>query len=101
MGYEGHLMALEDRVKQREQVEAAMVALRRAHADVGGDIVSAGGTGTYDIHATTGVTEVQAGSYALMDTALRQARPAVPAGRLRRRHGDRRAARATPSPTSA
>ena len=32
-------------------------------------IVSAGGTGTYDIHATTGVTEVQAGSYALMDTA--------------------------------
>jgi D-serine deaminase-like pyridoxal phosphate-dependent protein len=29
--------------------------------------VSAGGTGTYDLH--TRVTEVQAGSYALMDTA--------------------------------
>ena len=69
MGYEGHLMALEDRAKQREQVEAAMATLLAAHADVGGDIVSAGGTGTYDIHATTGVTEVQAGSYALMDTA--------------------------------
>jgi D-serine deaminase-like pyridoxal phosphate-dependent protein len=69
MGYEGHLMALEDRAKQREQVETAMATLLAAHADVGGDIVSAGGTGTYDIHATTGVTEVQAGSYALMDTA--------------------------------
>jgi D-threonine aldolase len=69
MGYEGHLMAIEDRAKQREQVEASMATLLAAHADVGGDIVSAGGTGTYDIHATTGVTEVQAGSYALMDTA--------------------------------
>ncbi len=69
MGYEGHLMAIEDRVKQREQVEGAMAVLRAAHADVGGDTVSAGGTGTYDLHATTGATEVQAGSYALMDTA--------------------------------
>ena len=43
--------------------------MRAAHADVGGDIVSAGGTGTYDLHATTGITELQAGSYALMDTA--------------------------------
>jgi D-serine deaminase-like pyridoxal phosphate-dependent protein len=69
MGYEGHLMAIEDRAKQREQVEAAMATLLAAHADVGGEIVSAGGTGTYDVHASTGVTEVQAGSYALMDTA--------------------------------
>ena len=38
----------------------------RAHADVGGDVVSAGGTGTYDLHDR--VTEIQAGSYALMDT---------------------------------
>ena len=69
MGYEGHLMALEDRAKQREQVEAAMATLVAAHGEVGGELISAGGTGTYDIHATTGVTEVQAGSYALMDTA--------------------------------
>jgi D-serine deaminase-like pyridoxal phosphate-dependent protein len=69
MGYEGHLMALEDRAKQREQVEAAMATLVAAHGEVGGKLISAGGTGTYDIHATTGVTEVQAGSYALMDTA--------------------------------
>ena len=69
MGYEGHLMALEDRAEQRERVAASMAVLRSAHDDVGGAIVSAGGTGTYDIHATTGVNEVQAGSYALMDTA--------------------------------
>ena len=69
MGYEGHLMAVEDRAKQRDEVEAAMAVLLAAHQDVGGEIVSAGGTGTYDLHAGTGVTEVQAGSYALMDTA--------------------------------
>jgi D-serine deaminase-like pyridoxal phosphate-dependent protein len=69
MGYEGHLMAVEDRAKQREQVEAAMATLVAAHGDVGGELISAGGTGTYDIQTTTGVTEVQAGSYALMDTA--------------------------------
>lgn len=68
MGYEGHLMALTDRAEQAAQVEVAMALLRQAHADVGGEIVSAGGTGTYDLHATTGVTEIQAGSYALMDT---------------------------------
>ncbi len=32
-----------------------------------GDVVSAGGTGTYDINALA--TEIQAGSYALMDNA--------------------------------
>jgi D-serine deaminase-like pyridoxal phosphate-dependent protein len=33
---------------------------------VGGDVISAGGTGTYDCN--TWATEIQAGSYALMDT---------------------------------
>jgi D-serine deaminase-like pyridoxal phosphate-dependent protein len=68
MGYEGHLMVLDDRERQRNEVTGAMERLRAAHADVGGDIVSAGGTGTYDLHDSTGVTEIQAGSYALMDT---------------------------------
>jgi D-serine deaminase-like pyridoxal phosphate-dependent protein len=68
MGYEGHLMMVTDRADQRAQVGASMALLRRAHADVGGDVISAGGTGTYDLHETTGVTEVQAGSYALMDS---------------------------------
>jgi len=70
MGYEGHLMMVVDRAEKRAKVELAMAMLLAAHADVGGDIVSAGGTGTYDLHSvgTGGVTEIQAGSYALMDT---------------------------------
>ena len=68
MGYEGHLMVMDDRARQQKEVDAAMERLRAAHADVGGDVVSAGGTGTYDLHGATGVTEVQAGSYALMDS---------------------------------
>lgn len=68
MGYEGHLMMVGDRTERAGRVGEAMEALGRAARQVGGDIVSAGGTGTFDLHATTGVTEVQAGSYALMDT---------------------------------
>ena len=44
-----------------------MERLRAAHAAAGGDVVSAGGTGTYDCNPVA--TEIQAGSYALMDTA--------------------------------
>jgi D-serine deaminase-like pyridoxal phosphate-dependent protein len=66
MGYEGHLMVVDDRDRQRAEVQAAMELLLAAHAEVGGEIISAGGTGTYDLHDR--VTEVQAGSYALMDT---------------------------------
>ncbi len=74
MGYEGHLMPLTDAAEQRERVAASMALLRRALDDVGGEVVSAGGTGTAAIHRGLmddglGVTEVQAGSYALMDTA--------------------------------
>ncbi len=70
MGYEGHLMVVSDREQQRAQVAAAMDLLLAAHADVGGDIVSAGGTGTHDLHDR--VSEVQAGSYALMDSHYAQ-----------------------------
>jgi len=72
MGYEGHLMVSDDRTAQRRDTLAAMQVLRDAATHVGGEVVSAGGTGNHDVHAehrrTTGVTEVQAGSYALMDT---------------------------------
>lgn len=68
MGYEGHLMMVSDPAERQSKVEGAMALLRQAHEGVGGDIVSAGGTGTYDLHTNTGATEVQAGSYALMDT---------------------------------
>lgn len=67
MGYEGHIVGLPDRAKRIEMVRPAMEALLEAHNAVGGELVSAGGTGTYDIN--TWATEIQAGSYALMDTA--------------------------------
>ena len=66
MGYEGHLMVMDDSAVQREKVAEAVDRLLGAHAVVGGEIVSAGGTGTVHLHDR--VTEVQAGSYALMDT---------------------------------
>jgi D-serine deaminase-like pyridoxal phosphate-dependent protein len=73
MGYEGHLQMVADQAERAERVASSMLLLRRAHDLVGGDIVSAGGTGTHDLHVIdldhpTGVTEVQAGSYALMDS---------------------------------
>ena len=68
MGYEGHLMMVTDAVAKNSQVSTAMETLRACADKVGGDIVSAGGTGTYREHLDTGITELQAGSYALMDT---------------------------------
>lgn len=67
MGYEGHVVGLPDRDLRTELLAQSMELLVQAHADVGGDIISAGGTGTYDIN--TWATEIQAGSYVLMDTA--------------------------------
>ena len=72
MGYEGHLMMVTDRDAKRAQVHDSMLLLQKAHEAVGGDIISAGGTGTYDMFDGTGVNEVQAGSYALMDTHYAQ-----------------------------
>ena len=67
MGYEGHVVGNPDRAMRVAQCEQAMVLLLQAHNDVGGDLISAGGTGTYDIN--TAANEIQAGSYSLMDTA--------------------------------
>jgi D-threonine aldolase len=67
MGYEGHLMMVTDRAEKKAKVDEAVDLLLAAHADVGGEVVSSGGTGTYDLHDR--VTEVQTGSYALMDTS--------------------------------
>jgi D-serine deaminase-like pyridoxal phosphate-dependent protein len=67
MGYEGHVVGLTDRAERVAQTAAAMAVLAQAHDAVGGDLVSAGGTGTYDVNDLA--TEIQAGSYALMDTA--------------------------------
>ncbi len=67
MGYEGHVVGLEDRVTRSRLCEESMRLLLAAHEHVGGELVSAGGTGTYDCNVWA--TEIQAGSYALMDTA--------------------------------
>ncbi len=67
MGYEGHVMGLPDRAERAAKTQAAMALLLQAHADTGGEIVSAGGTCNFDIN--TAATEIQAGTYALMDSA--------------------------------
>jgi len=67
MGYEGHVVGLEDESARALLCRGAMEHLLAAHADVGGDLISAGGTGTYACN--TWANEIQAGSYALMDTA--------------------------------
>jgi D-serine deaminase-like pyridoxal phosphate-dependent protein len=67
MGYEAHAVLVADRSERARLVEAAMARLAVAHQQVGGEVVSGGGTGTYDLN--TLVTEVQAGSYLVMDTA--------------------------------
>jgi D-serine deaminase-like pyridoxal phosphate-dependent protein len=79
MGYEGHLMAVADRDEQRAKVRSAMGVLvecfDQVRAQSGDDctIISAGGTGTFDLYDPSDpllarVNEVQAGSYALMDS---------------------------------
>jgi len=66
MGYEGHTMMVADRADRARQVAESMALLEQAHAAVGGPIRSAGGTGSWDLNVSA--TELQAGSYALMDT---------------------------------
>ena len=66
MGYEGHLMMVMDPGEKAERVEKSMSKLLTAHEAVGGDVVSAGGTGTYAVNRWA--TEIQAGSYCLLDT---------------------------------
>ncbi len=67
MGYEGHVVGLEDAADRAEGCRLAMERLLAAHKDVGGELISAGGTGTYACNRWA--SEIQAGSYALMDTA--------------------------------
>ncbi len=67
MGYEGHVVGLEDPEDRRSRCEISMTGLLDAHSVVGGEVISGGGTGTFDLNPW--VTEIQAGSYVLMDTA--------------------------------
>jgi D-serine deaminase-like pyridoxal phosphate-dependent protein len=81
MGYEGHAVLVPDREKREATAREALATLSRhvaalRAAGFAPEIVSAGGTGTYDIAGTwPDVTEVQAGSYVFMDGAYRVVRP--------------------------
>lgn len=67
MGYEGHAVGIEDREKRAGTVMESARILTAAHEVVGGPICSGGGTGSWDLNLAA--NEIQAGSYALMDTA--------------------------------
>jgi D-serine deaminase-like pyridoxal phosphate-dependent protein len=74
MGYEGQVTVMAERVHRAAEVEKAMGLLLQASRAVGGDVVSAGATVTWDLN--TWATEIQAGSYALMDTTFAPMAPA-------------------------
>jgi D-serine deaminase-like pyridoxal phosphate-dependent protein len=75
MGYEGHCSMEADRSVRARNANAAMeylLSVADALVDRGlpVEVVSAGGTGTYDLTGTNRrVTEIQAGSYVFMDAA--------------------------------
>jgi D-serine deaminase-like pyridoxal phosphate-dependent protein len=79
MGYEGHTVTIPDYDERKEETKASLKLLLECkklveEAGMAVPIVSGGGTGTYDITGDyPGVTEVQAGSYATMDVAYRDA----------------------------
>jgi D-serine deaminase-like pyridoxal phosphate-dependent protein len=74
MGYEGHAVGIHERAAREAAVRNSMDLLAStahlfATAGLPVGIVSAGGTGSYDISsAVAGITEIQAGSYVLMDS---------------------------------
>jgi D-serine deaminase-like pyridoxal phosphate-dependent protein len=78
LGYEGFTVFEVDREKRHHNVQNAMNALvdtgeliRKEGIPV--EIVSAGGTGTYDMTGEiSGITELEAGSYVFMDTRYNQ-----------------------------
>jgi D-serine deaminase-like pyridoxal phosphate-dependent protein len=73
LGYEGHCASERDPLIRERETRASTalllgVADRFRHEELSVEIVSAGATGTYAITGSIpGITEVQAGSYVLMD----------------------------------
>jgi D-serine deaminase-like pyridoxal phosphate-dependent protein len=74
MGYEGHLQPLPPGPAKVRSVQTAMEALADARKRIEGagipvEIVTCGGTGDFAVAGSyPGITEIQAGSYLLMDT---------------------------------
>ncbi|MGQ9661960.1 MAG: alanine racemase [Kiritimatiellia bacterium] len=79
--YEGHACFVEDATRRKQIVDEALgkIFAFRSALEAGGipvPIVSAGGTGTYDLTgAAQCVDELQVGSYALMDAHYRRIKP--------------------------
>lgn len=75
MGYEGHTVLIKSYEKRKRKTEEALgllVDTKKLLEERGLEckIVSAGGTGTYEITGSySGITEIQPGSYVTMDTA--------------------------------
>lgn len=78
MGFEGHLVDLPDRAERAERAVAALsgaVAIRDELARIGYEVpvFTGGSSATYDASgAMDAMTELQAGSYALMDADYRR-----------------------------
>ena len=78
MGYEGHLLRVEDQDLKRRQIREAMAVLALCRDELLKrglccEIVSAGGTGSYQITADCeGVTELQAGGGIFADAYYRE-----------------------------
>jgi D-serine deaminase-like pyridoxal phosphate-dependent protein len=81
MGYEGHAVLIDDPEERRARAKAAVHLLLECveevrRAGIAVEIVSGGGTGTYDITSQfEGVTEIQAGSYVFMDARYCRVKP--------------------------
>lgn len=81
MGYEGHVTVMEDTDERAAATRRSMDILLGVAAELRSEaydisVVSAGATLTYDVVGSIdGVTEVQAGSYALMDTTFARTSP--------------------------
>jgi len=77
MGYEGHLLQVPDQDEKRQQINDAMGILGECHdaivaSGIPCDIVSAGGTGSYQITSDCpGITELQAGGGIFADPMYR------------------------------
>jgi D-serine deaminase-like pyridoxal phosphate-dependent protein len=80
-GYQGHLVMLPDAIERREktcQGLGALVQTRRLieQAGIPVAVVTGGGTGNWDtVGSFDGVTEIQPGSFVLMDCAYHAVRP--------------------------
>lgn len=75
MGYDGHLQAVppseeRDAIVRRGSKDLVDSAALLASVGIEAEVVSTGGTGTYAVSGDyPGITEIQAGSYLLMDNA--------------------------------